>query len=98
MDKAKVWWYNIKMMSQSDLSMITPDILKILNKLKEEYWIIDFWYTGNCIYMLQDVHDHEWNRLVSFSKMYSEQEKASLQQKTMNFIRQSEFLSHFMEK
>ena len=98
MDKGKVWNYDVKLMSQSDLSLITPEVLQILDKLKKEYWIIDFGYTWNCIYMLQDVHDHEWNKLVSSAKMYSEQEKASLQQKTMDFIRQPEFLSHFMEQ
>jgi len=97
MDKGKVWNYDVKLMSQSDLSLITSEVLQILDKLKKEYWIIDFGYTWNCIYMLQDVHDHEWNKLVSSAKMYSEQEKASLQQKTMDFIRQPEFLSHFME-
>jgi len=96
MNKVKVWGYNVKLLSQSDLSLITPDILQMLSKLKEQYWIIDFGYTGNCIYMLQDVHDHEWNRLTSSSKMYSEQEKANLQLKTLDFIRQPEFLSLFM--
>ena len=47
--------------------------------------------------MLQDVHDHEGKKLPTSWKIYTEQEKAALQQRTMEFIRQPEFLSHFME-
>ena len=71
------------------------EVISVLKKLWEEYWIVKFCYTGNCVYLLQDIHDREWNRLSSSSKMYSEQEKASLQQRTMDYIHQSEFLSLF---
>jgi hypothetical protein len=45
------------------MAVITDDILGILKKLSDEYWVIKFAFSGNCIYMLQDVHDHEGKRL-----------------------------------
>jgi len=89
------WWFKINYTNESDTAILTPDVMKILKELWTEYWITKFCYTWNCIYLLQDVHDHEWNRVSSSSKLYSEQEKASLQQKTLNYIRESELLSLF---
>lgn len=96
-DKSKSWSFSVKCSDQSEMAVITDDIIEILRKLADEYWVIKFAFSGNCIYMLQDVHDHYWKKLPTSWKIYSEQEKAALQQRTMEFIRQSEFLSHFME-
>lgn len=82
--------------NQTDALMLSSDVVWILKELWEKYWIIKFCYTGNCIYLLQDIHDREWNRLDSSSKLYSEQEKAALQQRTLDYLRQEEFLSKFM--
>lgn len=81
--------------NHSDALMLSSDVIKLLKNMWKEFWIIKFCYTWNCVYLLQDIHDHEWNRLTSSSKLYLEQEKATLQQKTMDYIRQSEFLSLF---
>lgn len=94
--KVDYWGFSVNYSSQSDALILSSEVIKILKILKEKYWILKFCYTWNCVYLLQDIHDHDWNRLGSYSKMYSEQEKANLQQKTMNFIHQSDFLSQFM--
>lgn len=93
--KVNYEWFNVNYSNHSDALMISPEIIKSLKKLAKDFWITKFCYTWNCVYLLQDVHDHEWNRLTSSSKLYSEQEKASLQQKTMDYIRQLDFLSLF---
>ena len=89
------WWFTVNYSNQTDALMLSSDVINVLKKLEKEYWITKFCYTWNCIYLLQDVHDHEWNRVSWSSKLYSEQEKASLQQKTLEYLRQSEFLSLF---
>ncbi len=89
------WWFTVNYTNESDALILSPEVIKILKELQKEFWITKFCYTWNCIYLLQDVHDHEWNRVSTSSKLYSEQEKASLQQKTLNYIRQSDFLSLF---
>ena len=96
-DKKKTWTFSVKCSDQSEMVVLTDDIIEILKKISEEYRIIKFAFSWNCIYMLQDIHDHYWKKLPTSWKIYSEQEKATLQQKTMDFIRQPEFLSHFME-
>ena len=88
-------WLKAKYDDQEDTVLLSSEIIKMLKNLGEEFWITKFCYTWNCIYLLQDVHDHEWNRVSSSSKLYSEQEKARLQQKTIDYIHQSEFLSLF---
>ena len=88
-------WFTVNYTNQTDALMLSPEVIKVLKNLMKDYWIIKFCYTWNCIYLLQDVHDHEWNRVSSSSKLYSEQEKASLQQKTIDYIHQSELLSLF---
>jgi len=81
--------------NQSDTDILSKDVIWLLNELSDQYWITKFCYTGNCIYLLQDIHDKEWNRLDPSAKIYSEQEKASLQQRTLNYLHQEEFLSKF---
>lgn len=93
--KVDYGWLTANYTNQTDALMLSPEVIKILKRLEKDFWIIKFCYTGNCIYLLQDIHDHEWNRLSSSSKLYSEQEKASLQQKTLEYLHQSEFLSLF---
>ncbi len=88
-------WFTVNYTNQTDALMLSNDVINVLKKLSKEYRITKFCYTWNCVYLLQDVHDREWNRLSSSSKLYSEQEKASLQQRTMDYIHQSEFLSLF---
>ena len=88
-------WLKAKYTNQDDTTLLSPEVIKLLKQLWEDFWITKFCYTWNCIYLLQDVHDHEWNRVSSSSKLYSEQEKARLQQKTLDYIHQSEFLSLF---
>ena len=92
------WGINVNYSSQSDALVLSQDVLKLLKSLKEKFWIIKFCYTGNCIYLLQDIHDRDWNRLSSSSQLYSEQEKANLQQRTLEFIGTEDFLSNFMMK
>ena len=89
------WWFTVNYANQSDALVLSPEVIKTLKGLGKDYWITKFCCTWNCIYLLQDVHDREWNRVSSSSKMYSEQEKASLQQRTLDYIHQSEFLSLF---
>jgi hypothetical protein len=88
-------WLSVNYTNHSDALMLSSEVIKILKNLWKEFWITKFCYTWNCIYLLQDLHDHEWNRLTSSSKLYSEQEKANLQQRTFVYLRQSEFLSLF---
>ena len=94
--KADFGGYKVSYANESEALMISTDVLKIFKKLSEDYWITKFCYTGNCIYLLQDIHDRDGKRIKSSSKLYSEQEKAGLQQKTMNFINQEEFLFPFI--
>ena len=89
-------WFNINYSDQTDALMLSHDIVDILKKMKNEFWITNFCYTGNCIYLLQDIHDREWKKLSSSNKLYTEQEKANLQQRTLEFIHQSDFLSYFI--
>lgn len=89
------WGFKVNYTKQTDALMLSEDVLQILNKLAKEYWIVKFCYTWNCIYLLQDLHDRNWEKLVSKSKLYTEQEKANLQQNTMDYIHQSAFLSKF---
>ena len=89
------WWFVFNYANQTDALMLSPDVIKILEKLKKDFWIIKFCFTWNCMYLLQDVHDRDWKRVSSYSKLYSEQEKANLQQRTMNYFHQTEFLSLF---
>jgi len=96
-DKWKSGKFKVKYSDQSELAVITDDVLEVLKKISDELWIIKFAFSWNCVFLLQDVHDHHWKKLPTTWKIYSEQEKASLQQKTMDFIRQPDFLSHFME-
>ena len=88
-------WLTVNYTDSTDALMLSSDIINILKKIEKEFWITQACYTWNCIYLLQDVHDHEWNRLSSSSKLYSEQEKANLQQRTLDYLRQAEFLSLF---
>ena len=81
---------------QSDTEMLSTDVIWLLKNLSDQYWITKFCYTGNCIYLLQDIHDKEWKRLDQSAKIYSEQEKAALQQRTLDYLHQEEFLSKFM--
>lgn len=90
------WWYTASYAKESDNSIASPEMIEMLNTLEKNFWITKFCYTGNCIYLLQDVHDHNGERLESTSKLYSEQEKAILQQKTMQYLNTSDFLSHFL--
>lgn len=92
------WWLTVNYAKQSDALMLSQDIIKDLQYLGENFRIIQFCYTGNCIYLLQDIHDRNWKRLSSSSKLYSEQEKANLQEKTMDYLHNSEFLSNFISK
>lgn len=94
--RVEYWWFKVIYKNQSDALMLSSDVIHILRKMKEEFWITKFCYTWNCIYLLQDLHDRNWKRLTSTSKLYSEQEKANLQQKTMNYLHQSDFLSKFI--
>jgi len=96
-DKEKTWTFSIKCSDQSEMSVVTDEILEVLKKISSEYRIIKFAFSGNCIYLLQDIHDHYWKKLPTSGKIYSEQEKAALQQRTLSFIHQPDFLSHFME-
>ena len=82
--------------NQTDALMLSRDVIWVLKELSEKFWITKFCCTGNCIYLLQDIHDHEGNRIGTDSELYSEQEKASLQQRTMEYLRQESFLSKFM--
>jgi len=93
---ADYWWITVNYSKQSDTSMLTQNIIKDLQYMSENFWITQFCYTGNCIYLLQDIHDRNWKRLSSNSKLYSEQEKANLQQKTIEYLHNTEFLSHFI--
>lgn len=90
------WGYTASYAKENDNSVASPEMTEILNTLEKNFWITKFCYTGNCIYLLQDVHDHNGERLESTSKLYSEQEKAILQQKTMQYLNTSDFLSHFL--
>ena len=90
------WWFTASYSRQSDALMISPEMVKTLVGLWNDFWITKFCYTGNCVYLLQDVHDRNWKRLTSSSKLYSEQEKANLQQKTLDAIRKPDFLSLFI--
>ena len=89
------WWFAVNYANHSDALMLSNDIVNILKKLGTDFWIVKCCYTWNCLYLLQDVHDRDWSRLSSSSKLYSEQEKAALQQRTLDYLRQSEFLSLF---
>ena len=82
--------------NHTDALMLSPEVIWVLKDLSEKCWITKFCYTGNCVYLLQDIHDHEGNRLDTASKLYSEQEKASLQQRTLDYLHQENFLSKFM--
>ena len=82
---------------QSDTEILSTEVVSLLKELSDQYRITKFWYTGNCIYLLQDIHDREWNRLDPSAKIYSEQEKATLQQRTLEYLHQGEFLSKFMK-
>ena len=88
-------WFTVNYANQTDALMLSSDVINGLEKLGKELRITKFCYTGNCVYLLQDVHDREWNRVSASSKLYSKQEKASLQQRTLEYIRQPEFLSLF---
>ena len=88
-------WFVASYASQSDALMLSNDVVWVLKKLWKDYWIVKVCVTGNCIYLLQDIHDREWNRLESSSKLYSEQEKAALQQKTLDYLRKDDFLLNF---
>ena len=88
-------WLSINYDKHSDALMLSSEIVNLLKKLKKNFWIAKFCCTWNCVYLFQDICDHEWNKLSSSSKLYSEQEKANLQQRTMDYIRQLEFLSLF---
>ena len=92
------WGFVARYTNQTDALMLSPDVIESLKKLWENYRITKFCYTGNCIYLLQDIHDKEWKRLDNSSKLYSEQEKAALQQKTLDYLHQNEFLSKFMSE
>ena len=93
--KVNYGWFTVNYGNQTDALMLSSDVINCLKKIGKEYWITKFCYTWNCVYLLQDVHDRDWNRLSSSSRLYSEQEKASLQQRTLDYIHQSEFLSLF---
>ena len=88
-------WFAVNYANHSDALMLSNDIVNILKKLGTDFWIVKCCYSWNCLYLLQDVHDRDWGRLSSSSKLYTEQEKAALQQRTLDYLRQSEFLSLF---
>ena len=90
------WGFRANYKNPSDALIISKDVIKTLKNLKEEYRIAKFCYTWNCIYLLQNILDREWNRINSEAKLYSEQEKANLQIRTMNYIHSQDFLSQFM--
>ena len=89
------WGFKVNYTKQSDALMLSEDVMKVLNKLAKDYWVAKFCYTWNCVYLLQDLHDRNWEKLTSTSKLYTEQEKANLQQNTMAYIHQTDFLSKF---
>ena len=88
-------WFTVNYANQSDALILSPEVIKVLKNLSKDYWITKFCFTWNCIYLLQDVHDRDWKRVSASSRLYSEQEKANLQQKTINYIHQPDFLSLF---
>lgn len=92
------WWHTVKYSKQSDALILSEDIINCLTTLNKDFWIIKFCYTGNCIYLLQDIHDRNGKRIPSSAKIYSEQEKANLQQKTLDYLHNSEFLSYFISR
>ena len=89
-------WFMVNYVNQSDALMISSDVIELLKKMNEEYQITKFCYTWNCIYLLQDIHERIWLDGIFTRKIYSEQKKADLQQRTMSFIHQEEFLSQFI--
>lgn len=90
------WGFRVNYLNQSDALMLSTDVVWVLKRLRDDFRITKLSYTWNCVYLLQDIHDHEWNKLQSSSKLYSEQEKAMLQKRTLDYLHQSEFLSHFI--
>ncbi len=85
-----------------DVLFLTPEVTPCIRALTD-LQVTKICYTGNCLYLLQDIHapQHKFKSLVKraiySSRIYSEQEKADLQQKTMAYIQQSDFLLHFSQ-
>ena len=94
--KMEYWGLKVSYTNQSDALILSSEMIEMLKILSKEFRVIKFCCTGNCVYLLQNFYDRHWKKLVSVSKLYSEQEKASLQQRTLEFLRKQEFLSYFM--
>ena len=94
-------WLAVNYDWEEDVLFLSPSIIQILNTLAENYQITKIGYTWNCLYLLQSVYAPEGDSKNPFKKVlvswrtYSEPEKAELQQRTLMYLQQIDFLSQF---
>lgn len=83
---------------QSDTQVLTDEMMEVLLTLKD-LKIIKVAYTGNCLYLYQEIKEKEKSASSFFSSLFkgkqelSEAEKAELTQKTLAYIQQPVLLT-----
>lgn len=96
--KSEYWWLLVNYQVPEDTLFLSPDVISTLRKLPE-LQITKFCYTWNCMYFFQDIHEPkmatEFEKIVFTSRLYTESEKAELQQRTISFFEQPDFISQF---
>ena len=91
-------WLTINYVQQNDTQVLTEEMIEALFALKEMR-IIKVAYTGNCLYLYQEVKEKEksssnfFSSLLKGKKELSEAEKAVLIQKTLSHIQQPALLT-----
>lgn len=94
-------WFNTSYQEWEDVLFLAPNVVNALKWLSE-FQIIRFCYTGNCLYLLQDIHAPKnknnglLKKIILSDRTYTEVEKADLQQRTLAHIQKSDFLSNFI--
>ena len=83
--------FSINYVQESDLGMLTDNLIAFFPELSGVY-IEKIAYTGNCFYFYQTIHKDS-KTFLKKDKPLTEDEKAELTQKTLNFLQTSPFLS-----
>ena len=96
-------WLAVNYDWEEDVLFLSPTIIQTLKGLAEKCQITKVGYTWNCLYLLQSIYAPEskngnlFKNVFASWRTYSESEKAELQQRTLAYLQQSDFLSQFSQ-
>ena len=95
--------FTVNYAQHSDTTFLSEEIISVLQQLKEIN-ITKVAYTGNCLYLYQEIKDKTDSTTAFFSSLFqgdpnlTEAQKAELTQKTIAYLQQQSFLSLLIMK